>query len=203
MFVDAIALRDRDTGAHVTRVALYAGVLGEALGFDRSMIRGLMKGAFLHDIGKISIPDSILRKPGPLGAEEVAIMRHHPVLGVELLEGLPWFEDALPVVRHHHERFDGNGYPDGLNGSATSPLARAFAIVDVFDALVSARPYKPAFPLPEALSLLMAGSGTQFDASLLGIFVRVISSPYEKVAGRPPGAVQPLLDSLRRRYFGI
>lgn len=202
MLGHAVALRDHDTSAHNMRVALYAGGLGEALGFDRPMIRGMMKGAFLHDIGKIGIPDGILLKPGPLAEEEVAVMRRHPLLGAELLEDLPWFADALPVVRHHHERFDGGGYPDRLKGEAASPLARAFAIVDVFDALVSVRPYKRAFPVAEALSLIAAGGGTQFDASLVDTFMRIIPSMYERVADQPPRVVQPFLESLRRRHFG-
>jgi len=202
MLGHAVALRDHDTSAHNVRVALYAGSLGEALGFDEPMIQGLMKGSFLHDVGKIGISDSILLKPGPLTEEELVVMRRHPALGVELLEDLPWFADALPVVRHHHERFDGDGYPDGLQGEATSPLARAFAIVDVFDALVSIRPYKPASSMVEALSFLMTGSGTQFDPSFVGTFVRIVPPLYKAIAHQPTHAVQRYLDSLRHRHFG-
>ena len=203
MLGHAVALRDHDTSAHNMRVALYAGHLGEALAFDRPIIQGLMKGAFLHDVGKIGIPDRILLKPGRLTDEEFAVMRRHPGLGTQLLEDLPWFADALPVVRHHHERVDGAGYPDGLMGESIPAVARAFAIVDVFDALVSDRPYKAAFPLAEAVTLLAAGAGTQFDAAFVSAFLRIAPPLYGEVAGQPPQGVQPHLEDLRRRHFGV
>ncbi len=202
MLGHAVALRDHDTGAHNMRVAFYAGLLGEALEFDRLTIQGLMKGAFLHDVGKIAIPDSILLKPGRLTDEEFAEMRRHPGLGAQLLEDLSWFEDAVPVVRHHHERFNGTGYPDGLGGSNIPVVARAFAIIDVFDALVSDRPYKQAFPLDKAVALLGAGAGTQFDTGLVSVFVRIAPPLHEKVSGQAPMEVQPHLEDLRRRHFG-
>ncbi len=203
MLGHAVAMRDHDTSAHNVRVALYAGHLGEALCLDRPMIQSLMKGAFLHDVGKIGIPDRILLKEERLTAEEFAIMRRHSELGAQLLADLAWFTDALPVVRHHHERLDGAGYPDGLMGDAIPLAARAFAIVDVFDALVSARPYKTAFPLSTALEMLEAGIGSQFDPQVASTFIPMIRPYYEQFANRPAEGIGPQLEGLRRRHFGV
>ncbi len=168
---NAIAMRDHDTGAHNLRVALYSGLFGQALDLDPQLIRDLVVGAFLHDLGKIAIPDRVLLKAGSLTDEEWEIMRRHCELGERLLGQLPTFHSAIPVIRHHHERYDGTGYPDRLAGNDIPLIARAFAVVDVFDALVSVRPYKQAMPLDKALGILEAGKGTHFDPNLVSVFI--------------------------------
>ena len=138
----AYCQRDSDTNAHNFRVTLYAIALGEAVGIDATGMRALILGAFLHDVGKIGISDNILLKPAKLDPEEFSIMRTHVTLGLEILQDAEWLQAATDVVGNHHEKFDGTGYPRGLKGEAIPLNARIFAIVDVFDALASERPYK-------------------------------------------------------------
>jgi putative nucleotidyltransferase with HDIG domain len=199
----AIAMRDHGTGAHNHRVALYAGALGEAVGLDPQSMRDLIAGAFLHDIGKIAIPDGVLLKAGALSAEERAVMQDHNVLGAQLLDELPAFRGAIPVVRHHHERYDGSGYPDHLAGADIPMTARAFAVVDVFDALVSARPYKQAFSLEKALEDLEAGIGTHFDPGFALSFIRLAPLSYRQFASLSEDALKPYVVGLRQRHFGV
>ncbi len=198
----AIAMRDHDTGAHSLRVALYSGLLGDAIGLDPQRVRDLMVGAFLHDLGKIAIPDRILLKAGPLSGEEWEIMRRHCHLGARLLGQLPAFHHAIPVVRHHHERYDGTGYPDRLAGDDIPLLARAFAVVDVFDALVSVRPYKRAMTYEDALDGLEAGKGTHFDPSLASAFIRLAPHLYHMFGSLSEEELAPYLVNLRQRLFG-
>lgn len=199
---NAIAMRDHDTGSHNLRVALYAGLLGDALGFERPLVRDLLVGAFLHDLGKIAIPDRVLLKNGALNAEEWAIMRGHCEIGARLLGQLPAFQHAVPVVLHHHERFDGTGYPDRLAGDDIPLIARAFAVVDVFDALVSVRPYKRAATLDDALDHLEAGRGGHFDPDLASVFIRLAPRLYHMFGHLSEGELIPYLDNLRLRLFG-
>lgn len=198
----AIAMRDHDTGAHNLRVALYSGLLGDAIGLDPPLVRDLMVGAFLHDLGKIAIPDRILLKAGPLSGEEWAIMRCHCDLGAQLLGQLPAFHYAIPVVRHHHERYDGTGYPDRLAGDDIPLLARAFAVVDVFDALVSTRPYKRAMTCEDALGRLEAAKGTHFDPNLASAFIRLAPHLYHTFGSLSEEELTPYLVNLRQRLFG-
>ncbi|WP_240127183.1 HD-GYP domain-containing protein, partial [Thermomonas alba] len=142
----AIAKRDSDTGAHNYRVAWIAARLGETLGLRDDAMRALIIGSFLHDVGKIGIPDRILLKPGRLDDDEMRVMRTHVALGEEIVADIPWLAAAAQVVACHHEKWDGSGYPHGLRGEAISAEARIVAVADVFDALTSARPYKPAWP---------------------------------------------------------
>ena len=139
----AIAKRDHETGSHDSRVTLYAVRLAEAAGVDNQTIRHLVVGAFVHDVGKIAVPDHILGKAGPLSPEEWEVMKSHVTMGVDILarcQGCGWMQEAIEVVRFHHERFDGSGYPSGIAGRQIPLNARIFAIVDVFDALTSPRP---------------------------------------------------------------
>ncbi|MCH2220675.1 MAG: HD-GYP domain-containing protein, partial [Dechloromonas sp.] len=149
---NAIAKRDADTDAHNYRVTLFSVAVAEALKVPAETISSLVLGAFLHDVGKIGIPDRILLKPGRLDREEFKVMQTHAVLGVEIVAGNPWLTGAEQTIRHHHERFDGSGYPDGLSGTRIPLAARIFAVADVFDALTSVRPYKKAISLEETLS---------------------------------------------------
>lgn len=198
----AIAMRDHGTGAHNYRVALHAGALGEAVGLDPQSMRDLIAGAFLHDIGKIAIPDGVLLKAGALSAQEWAVMQDHSVLGAQLLDELPAFRGAIPVVRHHHERYDGSGYPDHLAGADIPMTARAFAVVDVFDALVSARPYKQAFSLEKALENLEAGVGKHFDPGFAAPFIRLAPLSYRQFASLSEDALKRYVVGLRQRHFG-
>lgn len=179
MLGTAITMRDHDTGAHNLRVALYAGALGEELGFDQGTLRDLIAGAFLHDIGKIAIPDRILLKAGKLSDDEAHVMREHCAYGAQLIEELPAFRGAVSVVRHHHERYDGTGYPDQLAGERIPVIARAFAIIDVFDALMSDRPYKRAFPWEEMVTIIDAATGTHFDPGFTSPFLRLAPTVYQ------------------------
>lgn len=199
----AVALRDHSTEAHNIRVAWLAGQIGEALGLDVPQMQALMKGAFLHDVGKIGIPDAILLKPGPLTQEERRIMDRHPELGVELIREIAWFADAIPVVGGHHERWDGTGYPGRLNGDGIPLPARIFMVVDVFDALVSERPYKPAMPLPVVLAELASRVGGQFDPAILQAFLPLAPGLRETMGDLEAGTVAPLLVALRKRHFGM
>jgi len=199
----AIAMRDHGTGAHNARVALYAGVLGEAFGFELETLRNLIAGAFLHDIGKIAISDLILLKAGKLSSEETQEMRHHSEFGANLLEELPAFHGAIPVVRHHHERYDGGGYPDGLSGWKIPVIARVFAIVDVFDALVSERPYKQGLPLHEAMNILDAGTGTHFDPDLTPLSFGLLSTMFERIGGLSEEELKPHIAAIIQRHFGL
>ncbi len=203
MLGHAVALRDHDTSEHNLRVAWFSGRMGEELALDGATIRSLMKGAFLHDVGKIGIPDSVLLKPGRLDPREQQIMQRHTLLGSELLRPLPWFSDALPVVLHHHEHFDGSGYPHALKGEDIPLVARVFAVVDVFDALLSVRPYKRAYTLEKALSILEQGSDKHFDSLPLAAFCGIARQMHGQVVGRPAEEVQHMLEELRLRHFGI
>jgi HD-GYP domain-containing protein (c-di-GMP phosphodiesterase class II) len=199
----AIAMRDHDTGSHNLRVALYAGALGEAMELSQQSMRALIAGAFLHDIGKIGIPDRVLLKEGPLSAEEKGVMRCHCQLGTSLLDQLPAFHDAIPVVRHHHERYDGSGYPDALAGENIPLIARAFAVVDVFDALMSARPYKQGFELATALEIIGTELGAHFDPKVGTAFLRLAPRVFQQFGGQPEEVLFPALAKLRLRHFGV
>lgn len=177
---NAIAKRDSDTDAHNYRVTCYAVALAETLRLPDKTISELVVGAFLHDVGKIGIPDHILLKPGKLTAEEFAIMQTHTLLGIEIVAGNAWLAGAAQTIRHHHEHHDGTGYPDGLSGSEIPLAARIFALVDVFDALTSVRPYKPAFSLTVTLAIMEQGAGSHFDPEIHAYFALLAPALYEK-----------------------
>ncbi|MGE5491510.1 MAG: HD-GYP domain-containing protein [Actinomycetota bacterium] len=170
---EAIAKRDSDTGDHNFRVTLYAIALGEACGVHGAAMRHLILGAFLHDVGKIGISDSILLKPGKLTEEEFAVMRTHVALGVDIVGKSEWLQGARDVIAHHHEKFDGSGYQKGLAGEDIPLNARIFAIVDVFDALTSTRPYKAPWPVDEALARIEEDAGRHFDPTLVAAFKKI------------------------------
>ncbi|OGP85527.1 MAG: hypothetical protein A2V87_04580 [Deltaproteobacteria bacterium RBG_16_58_17] len=167
----AIAKRDSDTNTHNYRVTIYAIRLAEAVGLQREYIACLIKGSFLHDVGKIAIGDRILLKPGKLTDEETAIMKTHVRHGVDIIDHYEWLKDASDVVRYHHEKFDGSGYEAGLKGHDIPINARIFAVADVFDALTSRRPYKEPFALEAAMRILTEGRGSFFDPMLIDSFL--------------------------------
>jgi cyclic di-GMP phosphodiesterase len=149
-----IEARDPYTAGHCERLARYAVDLGKALGVDEAMLKALWLGGFLHDLGKIAVPDRILLKKGALEAEERAVIQTHPVIGSDLVQQMRTLDSVRPIIRHHHERFDGSGYPDGLAGENIPLCARIMAVVDVYDALRTERPYKPVLSHEEAVDIL-------------------------------------------------
>jgi putative two-component system response regulator len=145
-----IEARDARTEGHCQRLARYSVTVGQELGLSEEELAALTKGGYLHDVGKVGIPDSILLKPSKLTLEETAIMQQHTIIGDRLCGELRSLRRVRPIVKHHHERLDGTGYPSGLSGSAIPLLAQIMSVVDVFDALTTARPYKPALPIERA-----------------------------------------------------
>jgi HD-GYP domain-containing protein (c-di-GMP phosphodiesterase class II) len=179
----AIAQRDSGTGTHNFRVTLYAIQLGLEVKEPALDMRTLILGAFLHDVGKIGIHDAILLKPGPLTAEERVVMCSHVERGVAIIESSNWLHLARNVIECHHERFDGKGYPRGIEGRKIPLEARIFAIVDAFDALTSERPYKPAIPLPEVLAILDREAGSHFDPDLVVLFHSIAAKAFRDIGG--------------------
>jgi HD-GYP domain-containing protein (c-di-GMP phosphodiesterase class II) len=180
----AIAMRDSDTNAHNYRVSIYAVRVGEEMGLPDQSMRSLIKGSFLHDVGKIGIPDDILLKPGKLDDKEFEIMKTHVEQGREIIQRSKWLHDALDVVLSHHEKISGKGYPGGLSGEGIPVTARIFAIADVFDALTSKRPYKEAWSFKEAMEIMEEGRGSHFDPFLLDAFDRVAKPLYDRFGGK-------------------
>jgi len=197
----AIAKRDSDTHSHNFRVALYSLGLGEALALPASALRELLKGAWLHDVGKIAISDTILLKPGKLDDDEFAVMKSHVGHGLEIVSHSSWLTEASEVVGGHHEKWDGGGYPQGLVGEAIPLNARIFALADVFDALTSQRPYKKPLSCSEALDIMEKGRGSHFDPNLFDLFARVVPSMYDEFGGREDDAARDLLRLRGRQYF--
>lgn len=179
----AIAERDSDTNSHNYRVTYYALRLGETIGLSGKDIRNLITGAFLHDVGKIGIRDPILLKPGKLSPQEFEVMETHVSLGMDILSKSSWLSGARDVVEFHHEKYDGSGYPQRLKGKAIPLNARIFAIVDVFDALTSKRPYKDSWTLDDAIAMLKRDSGSHFDPQLVETFVTIAPALYNEVKG--------------------
>jgi len=170
----ALELRDDATGRHAERVLGYALELTRAAAPELEDDPALAYGFLLHDFGKIGIPDGVLRKPGPLDEDELALMRTHPELGDRIVADIPFLAGiARAVVGSHHERWDGAGYPRGLAGTEIPLAARIFSIVDAFDAMANDRPYRAALPLDEARRRIAAGAGTQFDPALVEIFLEL------------------------------
>lgn len=198
---NAIAKRDSDTDAHNYRVTLYAVALAEAMELPRREIADLVAGAFLHDVGKIGIPDSILLKPGKLTDDEFRIMKTHALLGIEIVADNQWLVGASSTIRHHHERFDGRGYPDGLAGESIPRIARIFAVVDVFDALTSERPYKGPMGLVEALTIIESDSGRHFDPEAVASFKKIASTLYDRMACAGEQDLRQAMREVLGRYF--
>lgn len=199
----AIAKRDSDTNAHNYRVTVLAIRLAEAQGLDDAAIRRLVKGAFLHDVGKIAIPDRILLKPGKLDAEEFAVMKTHVVHGLDIVGSSGWLADGADVVGGHHEKFDGSGYPAGLKGEAIPIAARIFAIADVFDALTSRRPYKEPMSFAAAMDILHAGAGNHFDPAVLTRFTMIAAGLHDRLAELGDDRVRDELRQLVVHYFKL
>jgi len=170
-FNQLLDLKDLNTGVHSTRLAEWGMRVGQELGLEESELQNLEVAALLHDIGKVGIPDAILRKPGRLDADEYAMMKKHPEYGWAVLRMLPGFERAALDILHHHENFDGKGYPAGLRELEIPVVSRIVSVIDAFDAMVSSRPYRVGLPHEEAVRRLIESSGTQFDPAVVQCFI--------------------------------
>jgi putative nucleotidyltransferase with HDIG domain len=178
---NAVEARDAYTGKHAERVAAYALELGAAVGEQWAGSSEIEFGFLLHDIGKVAVPDSILHKPEPLTPQERELIQLHPVTGWEIVRQVDFLGAASDVVRHHHERWDGDGYPDGLKGEDIPLTARVFAVADTFDALTTTRPYRLASPMAEARVLIEEARGTQFDPAVVDAFASMPDEVFERI----------------------
>jgi HD-GYP domain-containing protein (c-di-GMP phosphodiesterase class II) len=174
--------RDAATQGHSNRVVAFTLRLARAMGVtDARRLRAIEQGALLHDVGKIGVADAILRKPGPLDEQEWEEMRGHPEIGYKMLRSIDFLADALPIVRYHHESWDGNGYPCGLAGEAIPLEARIFAVIDTFDAVTSERPYSRARTYAEAVEILKEESGKKLDPRIVQAFLTVPPEEWEQM----------------------
>jgi len=199
-FARMVEQADRHTAGHSQRLAFAGVALGVAMRLDNASLLSLYVGGYLHDIGKVGILDSVLFKPGKLNPEEWEIMHTHPARGEEICRRLTSLRVALPLIRHHHERWDGTGYPDGLRGTEIPLLARVLQVVDIYDALTHARPYKPAYTSAHALEILQEETGHGWrDPEITSLFIRNRKQMLAKIAEPHPGSAGLGLigDSLR------
>ena len=172
----ALEYRDGETAGHSQRVTELSVAVGQALGLDAEDLINIRRGSYLHDIGKMAIPDHILLKPGPLTDEEWEVMKWHPVRSREFLAEIPFLQGAIPIAYSHHERWDGTGYPDGLKGEEIPLLARIFSVVDNWDALTSDRPYRTAWPDEKVIAYLKENAGKMFDPRIVDVFLSLKSN---------------------------
>lgn len=170
----ALEYRDGETAGHAQRVINLSVALARKLGLDKEEIRALQRGAYLHDIGKMAIPDQILHKPGPLDDDEWTIMRQHPVRSREFIAEIPFLQPSIPVAYSHHERWDGSGYPEGLRAKQIPLAARIFTVVDNWDALNSDRPYRKAWPREKVIEYLRQNAGSIFDPDVVDAFLGML-----------------------------
>jgi putative two-component system response regulator len=173
----SVEAKDAYTDGHCERLSLYSVALGRSLGLPYAQLKALHRGGYLHDVGKIAVPESILNKKTELTDEESRIMREHPVIGERICKPLKSLKLVLPVIRHHHERWDGSGYPDGLKGEAIPLAARIIQVVDIYDALVTARPYKPKLDIHQVVSIMrQASEKGSCDPRLIEQFISLLQS---------------------------
>ena len=178
---NAVEARDAYTGKHAERVTAYGIEIARALGTPIAELAELEFGYLLHDIGKVAIADAILYKPGPLTGEERALMAQHPLIGAEIVRGIAFLRDAAAVIRSHHERWDGRGYPDGLSGEDIPRTARVFSVADVLDAVTTDRPYRPGSSLAAAREMITAESGRQFDPRVVAAFNTIPDETFARI----------------------
>jgi HD-GYP domain-containing protein (c-di-GMP phosphodiesterase class II) len=189
--IGAVEVKDPYTHGHSGRVAEMSSKIGLRIGLEPEALRGLHQGAYLHDVGKISVPDHVLNKPGDLTDDEWESIKNHPVVGWELANRARSLCESLPAIRHHHERWDGSGYPDRLAGEDIPLAGRIVAVADVWDALTSDRAYRPAWPFDQAISHIAAGGGTLFDPLCVEAFLDVL-----KESGLVPEKTQADVEAL-------
>ena len=197
----AVSKRDSDTDAHNYRVTIIAVKLAQNMGLPDEQIRSIIKGAFLHDVGKIGIRDNILLKPGKLTDDEYEVMKTHVSHGVEVIKNSDWLVDAKDIVGYHHEKFDGTGYGHGLKGEQIPIRARIFAVADVFDALTSKRPYKEPLTYNETMDILEAGRGSHFDPKVLDSFGIISKDIFNNISQRFDDDLKKELSELISSYF--
>jgi putative two-component system response regulator len=198
----AVEQRDAQTAGHCERLAFIGVALGVAIGLERASLIALYRGGYLHDVGKVGIPDSILFKPGKLNAEEWVVMRSHPGRGEEICRPLESLKPVLPIIRHHHEKWDGSGYPDGLRGDQIPLLARILQMADIYDALTSPRPYKEAFSPDHALELMREETGRGWrDPRIFKLFVRLHREIITKMTNF--GADERSVESMNRSLLNL
>jgi ribonuclease P protein subunit RPR2 len=171
---NALEAKDPCTRGHSERVGAWGGRIATALGLSAEETDTITQAGLLHDIGKIGVPEAVLRKRGPLDADEWALMRNHPIVGAQIVAPFEFFAGGALVIRHHHERWDGSGYPDGLVGSAIPIGARVVAVADVFDALTSDRPYRCALPRDTVLAYLAEEAGRSLDAEVVAVMLGLV-----------------------------
>jgi HD-GYP domain-containing protein (c-di-GMP phosphodiesterase class II) len=169
----ALDLRDKETEGHTLRCTQITLDLARAMGVSEGELVHVRRGALLHDIGKLGVPDSILLKPGPLTDEEWVVMRKHPVFAYDMLLPITYLRPALDIPYGHHEKWDGTGYPQGLQGKRIPRAARIFAVVDVWDAFISDRPYRPAWPKEKARAYVQEQAGKHFDPKVVDAFLAI------------------------------
>lgn len=177
----ALEAREHGTARHCDRVARYAELLARRIGMDENYIKDIKCGAFLHDIGKIGVRDSLLLKPGRLTLEEMKKVKKHPLIGARILKGIDYFTGAIDVVLYHHERWDGKGYPMGLAGDKIPLSARIFAVVDAFDAMTTNRPYRRKISIEDARAEIKKFAGKQFDPKVVEAFLSIPSGQWRSV----------------------
>lgn len=194
----AIDLRDSDTAGHSRRVCQYSLEIGRALGLSAEKLHVIAQGGYLHDIGKLGIPDSILLKPGPLTPDERQLMQQHVQIGFELVKGIPFLADAAEIILAHHERYDGSGYPRHLRADEIPLGARIFAVADTLDAITSDRPYRRASPFQVGLETVRRESGRQFAPEIVSIFLSIPEGTWAAIADsqRDAGPSRPRLESV-------
>jgi putative nucleotidyltransferase with HDIG domain len=178
---NAVEARDAYTGKHAERVAAYGMVIARTLGAPFADDPEVEFGFLLHDVGKVAVPDAILWKPEPLTVDERRLMEKHPIVGWEILREIDFLGEAKLVVRHHHEHWDGTGYPDGLAGETIPLAARVFAVADALDALTTLRPYRQPSPLEEARDIIRDSAGTHFDPAVVAAFLDVPIAVLEQI----------------------
>jgi|HubBroStandDraft_4_1064222.scaffolds.fasta_scaffold01209_8 putative nucleotidyltransferase with HDIG domain len=186
---DALDLKDAETEGHSKRVTAFTMTIARAMELPQDRVRVIARGAFLHDVGKMAIPDAILRKPGRLTPEEQMLMREHALLGYQMLRKIPFLHEAASIVYSHQERYDGSGYPRGLKGEQIPLGARIFAVADTFDAITSDRPYRAAQSISAARREIQKHAGLQFDPSVVETFLSISEDLWqelrEKIDGQP------------------
>lgn len=178
---DALDLKDAETNGHSKRVTAFTVRIARAMGLNPETIRTFARGAFLHDIGKMAIPDAILRKPSPLTADEMHLMKQHSYLGYRMLKKIPFLAEAAEIVYTHQEHWDGNGYPRGLSGAEIPLGARIFALADTLDAMTSNRPYRLAHSVAEAQTEIAKWAGRQFDPEIVRVFLAIPASEWDEL----------------------
>jgi putative nucleotidyltransferase with HDIG domain len=197
----AISKRDAGTSIHNYHVTILVIRLAEKIGLKEKEMKGLIKGAFLHDLGKIGISDNILNKPAALYDDEIKIMKKHVQYGLDIIKQYEWLNDAKEVVNYHHEKYNGKGYPKGLAGESIPINARIFSIADVFDSLISKRPYKPIFPFEKTMDIMNKKRGNHFDPVLFDAFNGIAQEVFCEIRNHQEKSLDKRLDNLLSKYF--